>query len=136
MAGMPNSFPFREQHATVIRVEDHAAMTEWYRDVLGLTLVKHAPEIRIAVFDLPGPSYLCLYALAEPCGYSREDAPKCLVNWRTDDIVSTHAELSHRGIECTTVQDFGSIKLMNFFDPEGTYFDVVEYTTDWLEEKL
>lgn len=132
---MPNSFPFREQHATVIRVADFAAMCDWYRDVLGLTLVKDVPEIRIAVFDLPGPSYLCLYALPEARGYSREDAPKCLINWRTDDAAATRAELLSRGIECTELQDYGAIKLFNFFDPEGSYFDCVQYSSEWLPEK-
>ncbi|MCC7478543.1 VOC family protein [bacterium] len=133
---MPNAFPFREQHATVIRVDDFPAMCAWYRDVLGLRLLREEPEWRVAVFDLPGPSYVCLYALPKPRGYEREDAPKCLINWRTDDIVATHAELLSRGIECSDVQDYGNLKLFNFHDPEGTYFDCIEYGPDWLPEKV
>ena len=126
---------FREQHASVIRVNDFTAMADWYRDVLGLRVVKRIDEYGIAVFDLPGPSYLCLYKAQDPQPEVREKWPRVLINWRTDDVFLTRDELIRRGVACTELLEYPELRLFTFFDPEGTYHDCCEYGADWLADK-
>ena len=127
---------FREQHACVIRVEDFAAMVDWYTGVLEIEPVRIIPDISMAILNLPGPSYLCLY---QPPGevprILEEELPKCLVNWRVDDLTATREKLLAKGVKCGEVMGGEGLEVFSFFDPEGTRHDCCAYDERWLPEK-
>jgi len=127
---------FRELHASVIRVEDFEAMVDWYTQVLRLKPVRIIPDIPMAILDLPGPSYLCLYQPPEKIPtVITEEMPKCLTNWRVDDLVSTRESLMADGVNCGEIFGGGGIKVFQFFDPEGTRHDCCAFDERWLPEK-
>ena len=124
---------FRELHAGIIRVRNFQAMVDWYTTVLELEPVKMMPEIHLAVLNLPGPSYLCLYQMEEE--YSREQMPKCLMNWRTDDLQAVRNKLIAHGVKCGDVMGGPHFKVFRFYDPEGTSHDCCWYDEGYLPDK-
>ncbi len=126
---------FSEQHATVLRVDDFPNMVGWYTETLGLPIAKMMPEASLAVLSLPGPSYLCLYGSTEEHAYTTPSEPKCLINWRTDDINATRERLLELGVLCNDIVGSDGFRLFRFFDPEGTPHDCCWYDERWLGEK-
>jgi hypothetical protein len=124
---------FRELHAGVIRVRDFYGMLQWYTEVLELEPAKIMPDIQMAVLNLPGPSYLCLYKMGDD--YNREETPKCLMNWRTDDIEETRNKLEAHGVECSHIMGGDHFKVFRFYDPEGTTHDCCWFDEVYLPEK-
>ena len=125
---------FRELHATVIRVQNFDKMVQWYEEVLALQLVKLEKEISLAVFDLPGPSYLCIHGMPT-AEYEPQEHPKCLTNWRVDDIEEVRTKLLKQGVNCRPIMGGGGFKVFRFFDPEGTIHDCCWYDERYLPEK-
>lgn len=124
---------FQGLHASVLRVKDFDSMLEWYTSVLGLTPVKVLTDIQMAVLDLPGPSYICLYSVDSD--YDREEHPKILLNWRTDNIEAVRLRLLEYDVECGKIMESPGFKLFRFYDPEGTTHDCCWYDKRWLPEK-
>jgi catechol 2,3-dioxygenase-like lactoylglutathione lyase family enzyme len=123
------------QHAAVIRVNDVERMLAWYRDVLGLPLIKYEAGFGVAVLDMPGPSYICLYKPREAQPEGRDVYPRALINWRCADAARTREELLSRGVDCAELIEMPGLRLFTFYDPEGTYHDCCEYDERWLGEK-
>ncbi len=52
----------------------------------------------MAILDLPGPSYLCLYQYpGDVLSRPPEEMPKVLTNWRVDDLIAIRESLWRGG---------------------------------------
>lgn len=115
---------------TFILTRDRAALTPFYSDVLGLTVL--AEEAYSTVFDLNGAT-LHLTTVAD-----HTPSPHPVMGWNVADIAATARDLAAKGITFTVYPGYGqgefgiwtspdgASKINWFNDPEGNVLSLMQ----------
>jgi predicted enzyme related to lactoylglutathione lyase len=101
---------------------DAAALTAFYRDVVGLEMNEQVGGFKVGdgIFIVDGHS--------EIAGPTKEPA-RVLFNFFVDDIAAEHARIAAHGVKCIRSQErepWGGV-FSTFVDPDGNYFQIVEF---------
>ncbi|MDP6604822.1 MAG: VOC family protein [Dehalococcoidia bacterium] len=98
------------------------ALTEWYRDVLGLSQDEESGGFEV------GPAYVYIDAHSETHGPAKEPQ-RVLINMFIDDFEAEYERLSAAGVTFIRQperEDWGGL-FATFLDPDGNYLQIVEF---------
>jgi len=109
-----------EVRRVIVFTTSFAAMRDFYRDVLGLTLVEE--EDGWADFDA-GPIRLAIHA-GRGGGNGGSDAGPHKVTFFAEDVEAVRAELIARGVAMGKVNRFGQTAICDGHDPDGNRFQI------------
>lgn len=122
---MPTSPIRRHVGQIFIPVRDLRRSASWYAAVLGFD--PPAPSHDDTILDIPVQEGPRIALDANRPDFSTDGPPR-LFFW-TDDMAATMAHLKDLGVELrSAVEDIGSVRFVQFADPDGTPLMVAQRT--------
>ena len=117
---------FSRIDSVVLRVHDHDAAVEWYRDRLGFNVLFADPAARIAVLDMGRGDTLTLWELApEEIGTSGDMAGPFPV-FEASNAAAQRAELIARGVLTSELRALPRVRCFSFWDLDGNRLEACE----------
>lgn len=115
-----------EVQSTIINItsEDPRRLYEFYRDVVGLPVVEDMGEMTLNA----GGTFFGFDGHSQVAGRAKEPQ-RYLIDFMIADNAGETARLSGAGVPCLRnagVEYWGGI-ISTFTDPDGNYFQVIEY---------
>jgi catechol 2,3-dioxygenase-like lactoylglutathione lyase family enzyme len=113
----------------ILFAKDMAAMTAFYRDVLGLPVVESEPGwvaldaggVALALHAIPAEIAANILITVPP--QRRGETPLKLA-FVVDEIASTFERLVRHGVSMSELRTFGSRTFSDGMDPEGNVFQI------------
>lgn len=110
----------------LFKAKDPEALTNWYRDVLGIELKRGRIIFRPqAMAEKPGAATV-LSHFKQDTAYFEPSSKDFMINLAVDDLEGVLASCAKHGVEATRGPDESMGKFARIIDPEGTSIELWE----------
>lgn len=108
---------------------DAKALSDWYRDVLGITLSDYGGAL--LPYDAPGhPEFVVWSPFAVDTKYFEPSTREFMVNFAVDDIDAMVAAIEAKGVTVLGRQDESYGRFAWIMDPDGTKIELWQAVED------